>query len=249
MNSITEAFILVQSLNRGERKRVSQHLDQDSNQFKLFTKLKKPDLSEKDLDWKTTYDKNDTGGLLIKKIAESMLSFGYTGSRQINNKTQKRKQVIQWCIMDAQFYYERNIFRLSKKYLLDAERESIKIYAYPELLTIYNLLLDLTIRLAGNKLSADIDERHLLDNINDCMAAIKEYTQFRALNIQLYASTKQGFGAIDKKAIQANFQEKLQLPPQSTLALQRFYQAKGLYYLLIDKPTPEKLLAGVYPKA
>lgn len=137
MNRVQEALLLVQSLNRGERKRVSNYIDTNSTYGKLFQKLKQPALKISDLNWKTAYNKNDNARILLRKIAESMHSFGYPDPNK--RKTRKKRVVIQWYIMDAQFFYERNIFRLCKKRLLQAEVEAKKIYAYPQLLTIYTL--------------------------------------------------------------------------------------------------------------
>lgn len=234
MNRVKETFLLVQSLSKGERNRVSRNLETNSNLYKLFSRLKKSGLTEKELDWKAPYDKNDAARDLIVKIAESMQNFRYANPKK--HKECKRKQLIQWFIMDAQFFYDRNIFRLCKQRLLAAEEEAKSIYAYTQLLTIYSLLLELKTRTIGNQISSDIDEGEIIEKINKCQLAVKEYTKFRAINIRLFEVARQRLSSRNKEMTMSNFEEVLNEPPSSNLAIQRYYQAQGVYYLLINQP-------------
>ena len=232
MNRVQEAFLLVQSLNRGERKRVSSYIDTNSTYGKLFQKLKQPDLAVSDLNWKTTYDKNDNARILLRKIAESMHSFGYATPSRRNSR--KKKAIIQWYIMDAHFFYERSIFRLCKKRLLQAEEEAKKIYAYSQLLTIYTIFLNFKIRTIGQEVSRDIDDKKIVDKIEHCLSALKEYTRINDLYLQLFDVVRKQLHLTDTLSLQTDFEELLKVAPQSELAKQRYYQAKAIYYRLLN---------------
>lgn len=85
-------------------------------------------------------------------------------------------------------------------------------------------------------MSRDIDDKAIVEQIDYCIVALKEYTQINDLYLQLFDLVRKRLHLQDKLRVQTEIGVLLEKEPQAELAKQRHYQAKAIYYRLLNEP-------------